>query len=230
MIFQEAERRDSGFGDFVANLEMILINRGGESVTRQLRSKTLEVSDDGDKSLMIFESPKDIKGTKALTFSHKFSPDDQWIYLPALKRVKRISSANRSGVFMGSEFTYEDLGSPEVEKFTYYYLKDETYLKRATFVVERYPKDEHSGYSRQVVWVDQQLFIPLKIDYYDKGGQHLKSLQYKKYHRYLKRYWRAGEMSMVNRLTGKATRLLWKNYSFRTGLSEIEFNPRNLPN
>ena len=114
-IAREADRRDNGFGDFTARMEMILRNRQGEESTRRLRISTLEVKGDGDKGLSVFDEPADVKGTALLTFTHKAGEDDQWLYLPALKRVKRIASANKSGPFMGSEFAYEDVASQEIE-------------------------------------------------------------------------------------------------------------------
>jgi len=124
-IAVEADSRDNGFGDFSADMLMILKNKQGEESTRELRSQNLEVENDGDKSLTIFDKPRDVQGTALLTFTHKTGSDDQWLYLPALKRVKRIASNNKSGPFMGSEFAYEDISSQEVEKYTYKYLQDE---------------------------------------------------------------------------------------------------------
>ena len=80
-----------------ADMKMILKNRAGNTSVRTIRTKTLEVSGDGDKSLSIFDEPADVKGTAMLTYSHGLEPDDQWLYLPAIKRVKRISSRNKSG-------------------------------------------------------------------------------------------------------------------------------------
>jgi len=91
-IAREADRRDSGFGDFTADLNMTLRNKHGQESVREIRIRTLEVEGDGDKSLSIFDTPMDVKGTAFLTFSHKQGDDDQWLYLPALKRVKRISA------------------------------------------------------------------------------------------------------------------------------------------
>ena len=112
-VSREADRRDLGFGDSMASMEMILKNASGQTSTRELSLKTLEVADegDGDKILSVIESPPDVRGTALLTFTHINEQDDQWLYLPALKRVKRISSANKSGPFLGSEFAYEDLAS-----------------------------------------------------------------------------------------------------------------------
>ena len=115
----------SEFGNFTARQVMVLRNKQGQESRRQLHIKVLEVADDGDKSLTVFDEPRDVKGTALLTHAHKQEADDQWLYLPALKRVKRISSSNKSGSFMGSEFAYEDMSAQEVEKFTYRYLRDE---------------------------------------------------------------------------------------------------------
>ena len=116
-LFTTADQRDSGWVDGRAELEMILRNAQGEESHRSLRIDTLEVAGDGDKSLTVFDAPRDIKGTAFLSYTHALAADDQWLYLPALKRVKRIASANKSGPFVGSEFAYEDITSQEVEKF-----------------------------------------------------------------------------------------------------------------
>lgn len=157
-IAVEMDERDKGWVDQQASLVMVLRNKHGQESTRRIRVKSLEVEADGDKSLTIFDSPPDVKGTAFLSFSHALKADDQWLYLPALKRVKRISSANKSGPFMGSEFAYEDLASQEVEKYSYRWLRDELLEDRKTMVIERIPRYEHSGYTRQIVWVDAQIW------------------------------------------------------------------------
>jgi len=227
-IAVDADQRDNGFRDLTGELTMLLKNRQGEESTRYMRVKTLEVTDDGDKSLTIFDRPPDVKGTALLTFSHKTDPDDQWLYLPALKRVKRIASKNKSGPFMGSEFAYEDIASQEVEKYTYKYIKDETYEGLDCFVLERYPVDPNSGYTRQVVWMDKVEYRPMKIDYYDRKNDLLKTLTFRNYQQYLEQYWRADEMFMINHQKGKSTLLTWKNYQFRTGLADRDFNRNSL--
>ncbi len=207
---------------------MILHNRQGEESTRRIRVASLEVRGDGDKSLSLFDEPVDVKGTALLSFTHKVGEDDQWLYLPALKRVKRISSANKSGAFMGSEFAYEDIASQEIEKYSYKYLRDETYEGKSCFVIERYPVDKNSGYTRQLVWIDQAEYRPWKIDFYDRKGSLLKTLVFKDYQQYLGKYWRAGEMSMQNHQSGKSTLLQWSHYQFRVGLKESDFTEASL--
>ena len=135
----KADKTSEGFVDSQSSMEMQLTNRKGNVVTRKMKSKRLEVKGDGDKSLIIFESPRDVKGVAILSFSHKTSADDQWLYLPALKRVKRIASKNKSGPFLGSEYTFEDLSSQEVEKFSYLFLRDEDLDGQPNHVIERIP-------------------------------------------------------------------------------------------
>ena len=227
-IVQEADRRDTGWVDSKAEMQMILKNRQGEESERSIRVSTLEVDGDGDKSLSVFDAPKDIKGTAFLSFTHATTPDDQWLYLPALKRVKRIASANKSGPFVGSEFAYEDLTSQEVEKYTYKYLRDESYEGRDTFVIEAYPVYENSGYTRQVVWLDKAMYQPLRIDYYDRKNAELKTLVAADWTQYLDQYWRPGKMVMTNHQTGKSTTLLWNGYEFKTGLTDRDFDRNTL--
>ncbi len=227
-IAKAADAYDAGFGDFVADMKMILANKAGETSTREIRIRTLEVEGDGDKSLSIFDEPADVKGTKMLTYSHGLEPDDQWLYLPALKRVKRISSRNKSGPFMGSTFAFEDLGSQEVEKYTYKYLRDEPCGEWTCHVIERYPAYEYSGYTRQVVWLDTEAYRLVKSEFYDRKQSLLKTLTMSEYQQFLDHYWRPGRMEMVNHQTGKSTILEWTNYRFRTGLSEADFRSQTL--
>jgi len=227
-IAVEADTRDEGFDDSTANMTMELKNRQGDTSTRYIRIKTLEVIGDGDKSMSIFDEPADVKGTAFLTFSHAIKPDEQWLYLPALKRVKRINSKNKSGPFMGSEFAYEDIASQEVEKYTYKYLRDETLDGIDCFVIERYPAYKHSGYTRQVGWINKAEYRPEKIVFYDRKNTLLKTLTYDGYQQYLDKFWRADRMFMDNHQTGKSTTLTWSNYQFRTGLKDRDFNKNSL--
>jgi len=223
-IARVIDRRDTGWQDQSTSLVMILRNRQGQESRRDLRVKTLEVEADGDKSLTIFDTPRDVKGTAFLSYTHAIRADDQWLYLPALKRVKRITSSNKSGPFMGSEFAYEDLTSQEVEKYTYTWLRDEPLDGARTLVVERRPAYKYSGYTRQLVWVDVRMWRPVKVEYYDRKNSLLKTLRSTEFTRYLDRYWRPAKMSMINHQSGKSTELLWTNYRFRSGLGARDFD------
>ena len=228
-IAQEADKRDMGFDDVTANMRMILKNKRGQESIRDIRIKTLEVKGDGDKSLSIFDNPRDVKGTAFLTFTHKVGDDDQWLYLPALKRVKRISSRNKSGSFMGSEFAYEDVTSQEVEKYTYKWIRDEMYEGQDCFVIERYPVDKkNSGYTRLVSWIDKSEYRERKVEFYDRKKSLLKTLTIQGYKQYLDKHWRPDGMNMVNHQNGKSTQLVLSNYKFRTGLTDGDFNQNSL--
>ena len=129
---------------------------------------------------------------------------------------------------MGSEFAYEDLTPQEVEKFTYRYLREEPCGDLTCTVTERSAVDGKSGYSRQVVWRDTAALRVWKMEYYDRKDDHLKTLTMNGYAQYLERYWRAGEMEMVNHLTGKSTLLTWTDYQFQTDLDEGDFTQTGL--
>jgi len=229
-IAAEADRRDEGFVDARAEAEMILRDAGGRSSVRIMQISTLEIvgDQDGDRTLVRFSEPRDIAGTTMLSYSHFTEDDDQWLYLPALKRVKRISSSNKSGPFVGSEFAYEDILSQEHQRYTHKWARDEACGEARCFVVERVPKDENSGYTRQLVWIDQQHYRPMRIDYYDRKNVLLKSLSYKNYRQFLGRFWRAHEMTMLNRQSGKSTVLRVSKYEFRVGLQKNDFRPGRL--
>ena len=227
-ISQETKARDLGWADMQSEMKMVLRNKQGQESLREIRMKSLEVDDDGDKSLTVFDKPRDVKGTAFLSFSHPVDADDQWLYLPALKRVKRIASRNKSGPFMGSEFAYEDLTSFEIEKYSYKYLRDEACEGGTCFVVEQYPADKHSGYTRRVVWIDQSEYRVWKVDFFDRKNSPLKTLTFEGYNQYLNKYWRADLQKMVNHQNGKSTDLVMSNYRFQTGLSDKDFNKNTL--
>ncbi len=227
-IATEARERGTGFGNFTARQTMVLRNRQGQQSQRQLRVKVLEVEGDGNRSLFVFDEPRDVAGTAMLVHGHMEAADDQWLYLPALTRVKRISSSNQSGSFMGSEFAYEDMSVPEVEKFTYRYLRDEPCGELTCTVTERFPTDERSGYLRQVVWRDKDELRVWKVDYHDRKDAHLKTLTLDNYELYVDRYWQASELTMINHLTGKSTVLTWSDYQFQTEIDDAEFTQTGL--
>ncbi|MEM7422613.1 MAG: outer membrane lipoprotein-sorting protein [Pseudomonadota bacterium] len=233
-IAVEADKRDLGFGDFEADGEMVLKDKGGRESRRVFQNLTLEraQSELGDMGIIVFSKPRDIRGTALLTHANiEPKDDDQWIFLPAVKRVKRISSSNRTGKFVSSEFSYEDLGSQEVDDYTYKWLRDEpcpTDPALMCFVTESYPKNAKSGYSKRVAWTDQGEYRLMSIDFYNRRGDHEKTLEFRGYQQYLGKYWRADVMTMRNQQTGKGTDLVWSNYRFRTGLGEGDFSAQRL--
>ncbi len=224
-VAKNADAADLGFESSTVSLNMVLTNRNGQKSTRQMSSKTLELSEDGDKSLITFDSPRDVKGTATLTFTHKLGSDDQWLFLPSISRVKRISSNNKSGPFMGSEFAYEDLSSQEVEKYDYKFIEENGGL----IIVEQDPVDPKSGYTRRLVTYNKDKDYRIeKIEFYDRKNSLLKTLTYNGYQLYLNKYWRADIMEMVNHQSNKQTELTFSNYKFKLGLTDEDFSQNAL--
>ena len=227
-IAKAVDELENGFGDSTVSLSMTLTNRHGQSSSREMKNKTLEVDGDGDKTLIIFESPRDVKGTALLSFTHKVGDDDQWLYLPAIKRVKRIASKNKSGPFVGSEFAYEDLTSQEVEKFTYEYKGEDTIDGVDVWLVNYDPVDPNSGYSVREVAISKEHVRFEQVKFYDRKGDLLKVLRWKDYKLYKNRYWRAHTMHMINKQKGGETLLKWNDYVFDNGFSEKDFSQQAL--
>lgn len=226
-IMKKANDFNDGFLGESSQMKMVLINAHGDKVERKMQSKVKETTSDGDKSIITFLWPADVKGTKMLTWTHKKGSDDQWLYLPALKRVKRINSRNKTGSFMGSEFSYEDLGSQEVEKYNYKYLKDEQINGRKVSTVQRISTDKNSGYSREVVYMDQEYQNPLKIEYFDRKNELLKVAIFSDYTKHGK-YWRAHKIEMDNKQTKKRSVLTWKDRKLNQKYSDADFNQNRL--
>lgn len=227
-IARDAKQRDLGFGDYAVLLTMTLKSADGRESMRKLRARNLEVAGDGDKTLLIFDEPKDLDGTALLTYAHRGRDDDRWLYVPSIKRVKRITSNNQSGPFMGSEFTYEDLGSVEVENYTYRFVREGTVGTEKTFVFERYPVHKNSGYGRQVVTLDQSAYRVLTIEFFDLKNAPLKTFTASGYRKYANKYWKAARFVMVNQQTGKSTTLDFQGYKFGNGFNPDDFDPKSL--
>ncbi|NRA83713.1 MAG: outer membrane lipoprotein-sorting protein [Gammaproteobacteria bacterium] len=227
-IAEARKTADVGWVSSQSDSLMILRNKQGDESRRVLRNKALEVASDGDKSLTIFDSPKDIKGTAFLSFSHNNKNDQQWLYLPALKRVKKISSRNKSGPFMGSEFAYEDLSSFEIEKYKFEYLRDEPCADLTCYVLQSTPTNKYSGYSKVITWLDHHSYRVHKVEFYDRKKAHLKTLVASDFKLYQDKFWRSHKTLMTNHLTGKSTELILSNFEFDTGLSAKDFNKNSL--
>lgn len=223
-VAARSDRSDRGFGDSEVELEMVLRNAAGRESRRKLSITTLEIPDEtlGDKSLVVFDNPNDIKGTALLSHANILTPDDQWLFLPALKRVKRISSANKSGPFVGSEFAFEDFTALELNKYDYTWLREEELDGMVNDVVERRPRYENSGYTRQVSWIDRDVHQVRKVEFYDRRGDLLKTLILSDYREY-DGIWRSHRFTMVNHQTGKSTELLYSDYRFQVGLGDSDF-------
>ncbi len=223
-ISKKSKSVDVGWKDQTAIYKMVLSDRYGRKTTRAMHNRQMEIRNDGDKSIIVFDTPRDIKGTAFLSHTHINKPDDQWLYLKSLRRVKRISSNNKSGSFMGSEFSYEDISSFEVDKYKHKFLRDGKADGRDCYVVELIPTYNYSGYTKQLVWIDKKIWRPIKMDYYDRKDSHLKTLMFLGYKKYFKTFYRPDEMKMINHQTGKKTSLLWSEYKFGNNFTKSDFD------
>ena len=223
----ESNEINSGYQGLSNSMEMTLVNAHGDRVVRRMHSKSMETEKDGDKGIVEFDWPADVKGTRMLTWTHKKGDDDQWLYLPAIKRVKRINSRNRSGSFMGSEFAYEDLGSDEIEKYTYQWIEDKTVNGRDAYVLERVPVDKRSGYSKQQLTVDKEYHQPLEIVYFDRKGEKLKTSTFSEFKK-VDKWWFFDRIEVVNHQTGKSSILEWKDRQVGQNYSDAEFSQSRL--
>lgn len=227
-IAETADQRRAGYGSVKSRLSMVLVNRSGSETVRSLSVKTLE-GEAGSKSITLFEKPNDLRGTALLTYAYDDRSDDQWIFLPALKRIKRISSQDKSGPFMGSEFAFEDMSDKEVGRYHYHYLREETCGPGLDcYVIERFPKSKYSGYSKEVVWLDKKEYRVFKVEFFDRKEKLLKTLEVSDYQLYENQFWRPAQMLMSNQVTAKKTRLEMSDYQFFVKLSETEFTPNKL--
>lgn len=225
-IMAESERRDDGWVDGTSKMEMYIRRADGREVVRRVRNKSLEGDSGEDKSLLIFDEPADVRGTVFLTHSKPMASDDQWIFLPSLKRVKRISSKRKTGRFMGSEFTYEDLEAFSLDKNDYQYLGDVRCGEPAQdcFKVELRPKDPYSGYEKTVVQLDKAHYRSHHIEFYSKRtGKLAKTLTFHDYQLLADKFWRPGRMLMRNELSGDVTELVISDQQLGVGLKDREF-------
>ena len=233
-IASAVELRDEGFMDSRAILTMELQSKTGAKTTRKLDISVLENTDAGDKSLIKFTFPADINGTALLTHPDKAKSDEQWLYLPEVRRVKRIGSRNKAGAFVGSEFSFEDMTNKELADYSYNYLysspcseisaQADEFAGKQCEVIERFPVDKHSGYSKQQLWIEKTDKKVIQIKYFDRKKSLLKVFTASDFKLYQDKYWRPDLVEMVNVQTGKVTRLSYQSIVFASGLSEQDFH------
>jgi len=227
-LAQKSDDAQAGFEDAVSQMSMTLINASGQKRERLMKMQVLE-GEQGDKSLMEFLSPADVKGTKFLNYEHVNKDDDQWLYLPALKRVKRIASKNKSGAFMGSEFSYEDLSAFNVDKYSY--PDGEAKLGelngKKVYLGQSKPVSKYSGYTKVLTWVDEQTYLIQKTEYYDRKKELLKTAIFEDY-KQISGAWRIGKITMSNIQNDKKTILVWSDEQVKTGLKAKDFHKRVL--
>jgi hypothetical protein len=223
-IYRKQFLQDVGWHSLEVRLDMLLIDAAGHEGRRKVIKREIEEEDIPDKTLGIFLEPADVRGTVMLTFEQPYGSDEQWLFLPSLKRTKKINAENKSGSFLGTEFSWEDISTRELTKYHYRYLRDEG----NTWVVERVPAYQYSGYSRQVTWVSKDNDQTVRIEYYDRNAALLKTQVLEKWEQYAGRYWRPLHLEMTNHLTHKKTIMELSSYRMQIGLDRKMFSSLGL--
>ncbi|ARU86485.1 outer membrane lipoprotein-sorting protein [Pseudomonas sp. M30-35] len=229
-IANKIHDNDSGFVDYKAAGYMTTKRAGGAAAERSFQMYTLESADAGDKRLVVFQTPRDLAGFVSLTYNNPDAPDDQWIFLPALNRVKRLASRDKTGSFGGSEFSYEDIATWELNSYTYKFLQDEPCgePKTTCHTIANIPKYQYSGYSKLVETIDPRIWKPQNVVYFDKAGRELKRLDFYDYQQYQGKYWRPGRIVMTNLRDNSVSEIKWVDYTFKTGLKESDMSERRM--
>jgi len=211
--------------DQTSVLTMTLTNKSGQTRVRKIKQYSKDLGDI-DKSIMFFMSPADVKNTSFMNWSYDSDKsDDQWIYLPALKKVKRISSDSKSDYFMGSDFTYDDLGDRKLDADVHKLLREETIDGHACYVVESVSKDEDYIYSKTITWVRKDNFVGLKKEFYDEDAELLKVLTIKKVEK-IEGFWVITHSEMKNVQNNHKTTIKLSNISINTGVPASKFSER----
>ncbi|NRB37737.1 MAG: outer membrane lipoprotein-sorting protein [Pseudomonadales bacterium] len=221
------EHASSGWGEIETQMQMIVRSKNGKENTMSLRSQSLEVDGELNKNKITFILPKSVKGTTLLSHSSAEAGDKQWMYTPKTKRVKRILGKNRSRAFAGSQYNFEDLSSYKADKYFNRFLRTEACGQTQCSVLVSYPEYKGSAYSKMISWVDDQSRVT-KIDYYDHGGELLKTLTVSEFKKIDDRYWWPMSSHMLNQQNGKSTDLIIKDVKRDVGLKESDFNENAL--
>lgn len=225
------DERDDG-DDETTDMEMTLINKNGQERVRKVMTYRKDYGEDSH-SVMFFLEPADVKDTGFLTWNYddESKDDDQWLYLPALKKVRRISSSGKADYFMGTDFTYSDMGDRDVDDYTYKHLGTEVIDGIECYHIESIPKDKdvikETGYSRGEMWVRPDIWIMVKAKFYDKKGEFLKELSTGDVEE-IDGIWTIKKMHMVNEQKNHQTIFQFSNISYNTGLDDDIFSQRRL--
>lgn len=230
-LARETDAKDGGFGDIVATGKIVNKSEGGGQNSRVFEMVTVEMEDDGDRRFVNVTAPRSMRGTMFLSHSHALEADDVWVLLPGSSRLRRISAQDKTGRFLNSELTLEDISPWQVKKYSYRYLGKEPcgeYGERTCFLVENTPAYKHSGYGRQLEWLDAEIYQPRKIAYYDNNDQLMKVLTFTDYAQYAGKYWRPSYMEMSNKVTGAVSEIYWDGYDIDTGYEPSQVSPANI--
>jgi len=217
--------------DEVTQATMIIVSPAGLRRVRKLTTWTKVKNGDDDWTLIRFLAPADIRGTGLLTLEHG-ATDEQRIFLPDLRRSKRIAGSNRASAFVGSDFSNYDMRTEDLQNHTYKLLGETEVRGKACFEVEARPKSEETkaqtGYSRRLLYIDKERFIPLEVRFFDRQQKALKTLSIRGYYK-VQGFWRSESATMENTQEGSKTILRPSPArKINQGIPDKVFTRRNL--
>lgn len=224
-IIENVYNRDEGESR-IGKIRMTLINNRDNKRIREIQQYVKDYGD-MDKIIMFFITPADVRNTSFLSWSYddESKVDNQWIYLPALKKVKRISSDSKKDYFMGSDFTYDDMGDRHPNADNHKLLRTETMNDEECYVIESIPKERGYMYSKKVTWVIKDKWIELKKTFYDEDGELLKSLTSLEYS-LIKGYWFVTHLEMHNVQKNHRTDMQFIELELDAGVDDNLFTER----
>lgn len=223
-IIDKTYNRATG-DDQTAMLKMTLTNKSGQTRIREIQQFSKDLGE-VEKSIMFFQTPADVKNTSFMNWSYdNDDADDQWIYLPALKKVKRISSDSKSDYFMGSDFTYDDLGDRKLNADNHKLLREETVNDKMCYVIESKAKDEDYMYSKTITWIDKSTFIGVQKEFYDEDDDLLKILTIEKVEK-IAGFYVITNSKMKNIQKNHSTSMILSDVKVNTGISATMFSER----
>ena len=215
--------------DSQSQIKMTLIStRGGKKRTRSRVLTSIEkLYEDGrfhSKSLLLFSQPKEVKGTAFLNWDRIGGEvDDQWLYLPALKKVRRIRATDKSRSFQGSDFSYEDLSGRELDSDNYELIGEDSFNGTQCYKINAIPLEKDTQYSSRIIWIDKKNFLMKKIEFFDKKNNLFKILDIPD-HVKNGDYWTAIKMTMFNVKKSHSTELEILKVDYDQGLKDNIFS------
>jgi len=225
----------SKIADSTSDSTFRLINSNGQERIRQTTGQTKLIAGTTDNMrLVTFLSPSDVKGTKTLLIEHTGKDDDIWIYLPALKKVRRLVSSNKKDSFVGTDFSYGDVIGQRPEDWNHKIVKEEKIAGKDCWVIESTPKTdqikENSGYSKRVGWIDKESFVALQAEAYDLQGQLLKKFFARQVEKVdaKNNKWQPMQLEAHNVQSNHRTVLEFKNFKANQGVKDELFTTRYL--
>ena len=213
-IMQKAKDNPDGETRY-AQMELTLIKKNGSKRERKLESWAKDESKD-TKKMMFFTYPGDVKGTGFLSWDYDQigKEDDKWLYLPAMKKTRRISgSSSKTDYFMGTDFTYDDMGSRNVDEDDHKLLRSESRDGHDCWVIESVPKNKREIYSRKVTWIAKDCLKAVRVEFYDKLDALHRVLTVSSINK-VQGFWTSQHMEMENVQTGHKTVIEVKNPSY----------------